>query len=189
MIITRRRLLVFVAALVVSLSGLALFGSRTAVAADSLPKQLSDRAFWQLVTDFSEMEGTFRSENLISNERTFQEVIPELKKRVTPGGVYLGVGPDQNFTYISSLKPRMVFIVDIRRQNMMQHLLYKAIAEMSDALLQLAADAELRVRLGQAGRRRFTDQFRHQTMTRRLREVYSDILAEMNAGSPVLSKK
>jgi len=30
---------------------------------------------------------------------TFQYVIKELKK-VTPGGVYLGVGPDQNFTYV-----------------------------------------------------------------------------------------
>ena len=132
MILTRRRLLVFAAALLVSLSGVALVGPRIAVAADSLPKQLSDRAFWAMVVDFSEAEGTFRSENLISNERTFQEVIPELKTHVTPGGVYLGVGPDQNFTYIASLRPRMAFIVDIRRQNMMQHLLYKAIAEMSD---------------------------------------------------------
>ena len=85
-----------------------------------------------MVIDFSEPDGFFRSDNFISNETTFQEVIPELKKRVSPNGVYLGVGPDQNFTYITALQPRMAFIIDIRRQNMLQHLMYKAIIEMSD---------------------------------------------------------
>ena len=68
----------------------------------------------------------------MSNERTYQEVIPELKQRGLPNGVYLGVGPDQNFTYITALQPRMTFIIDIRRQNLIQHLLFKAIIEMSD---------------------------------------------------------
>jgi hypothetical protein len=98
---------------------------------DTLPAELSDRDFWALVTDYSEPDGFFRSDNLVSNERTFQEVIPELKKRALPNGVYLGVGPDQNFTYISALKPRMAFIVDIRRGNLDQHLFYKALLEMS----------------------------------------------------------
>jgi hypothetical protein len=114
------------------LSGVALFGPRDPAAADNLPKQLSDRAFWKLVTDFSEPDGFFRSDNFISNETTFQEVIPDLKKRVSPNGVYLGVGPDQNFTYIAALHPRMAFIIDIRRQNMLEHLMYKAIIEMSE---------------------------------------------------------
>jgi len=127
----RRHLLVIVTALF-SLSGVALFGPRDRVAADNLPKQLSDRAFWKLVTDFSEPDGFFRSDNFISNETTFQEVIPELAKRVSPNGVYLGVGPDQNFTYITALHPRMAFIIDIRRQNMLEHLLYKAVIEMSE---------------------------------------------------------
>jgi hypothetical protein len=51
------------------------------VASETLPKQLSDRAFWQMVVDFSERGGYFRSDNLVSNERTFQEVIPELRER------------------------------------------------------------------------------------------------------------
>jgi hypothetical protein len=127
----RRHILVLVTALF-SLSGVALFGPRDRVAADNLPKQLSDRAFWKMVVDFSEADGFFRSDNFISNETTFQEVIPELKKRVSPNGVYLGVGPDQNFTYIAALRPRMAFIVDIRRQNLILHLMYKAIIEMSD---------------------------------------------------------
>src|SRR5262249_36858140 len=47
------------------------------------------------------------------------------------GGVYMGVGPEQNFSYIASIKPAMAFIVDIRRQAVMQHLMYKAMFEMS----------------------------------------------------------
>jgi hypothetical protein len=45
--------------------------------------------------------------------------------------VYLGVGPEQNFTYISALRPRIAFIVDIRRENMLEMLMYKTLFEMS----------------------------------------------------------
>src|SRR5262249_55028570 len=82
-------------------------------------------------TEFSEPSGYFRSDNFISNEETFQYVIPELQKRVPHGSVYLGVGPDQNFTYIAALQPRMAFVVDIRRQNMLEHLLFKAVFEQA----------------------------------------------------------
>ena len=128
----RRR---FLTALVVaaSLSAGAVLGLRIRAQSvpDTLPAELSDKDFWSLVTDYSEPDGFFRSDNLVSNERTFQEVIPELKKRALANGVYLGVGPDQNFTYISALKPRMAFIVDIRRGNLDQLLFYKALVEMS----------------------------------------------------------
>ena len=97
---------------------------------EELPKQLSDEAFWNMVTEFSEPGGYFRSDNFVSNETTFQYVIKNLKK-TRPGGVYLGVGPDQNFTYIVAMQPKLAIIFDIRRQNTMQHLMYKAIIEMS----------------------------------------------------------
>ncbi|MEW5915921.1 MAG: hypothetical protein AB1762_05930 [Gemmatimonadota bacterium] len=97
----------------------------------TLPERLSDSAFWALVTESSEPDGYFRSDNLVSNELTFQHVIPELLETVTPGGVYIGVGPDQNFTYIAALRPSIAFIVDIRRGAMLQHLMYKAIVELS----------------------------------------------------------
>ena len=128
---TIKRRLLFVAA-VVSLCAVALILSRAQAVPDTLPAELNDRAFWQMVVDFSEPDGQFRSDNFVSNERTYQEVIPELKLRALPNGVYLGVGPDQNFTYITALRPRMAFIVDIRRQNLIQHLLFKALVEMSD---------------------------------------------------------
>jgi hypothetical protein len=50
---------------------------------------------------------------------------------VKPGGVYLGVGPDQNFTYLVALRPRLAFITDIRRGNLQLHLMYKALVELS----------------------------------------------------------
>ena len=100
-------------------------------AAPTIPARLSDEQFWRLSTEFSEPNGYFRSENLVSNEHTFQYVIPALKKQTRPGGVYLGVAPDQNFTYILATQPRIAFIVDIRRGNLLQHLMYKALIELS----------------------------------------------------------
>jgi hypothetical protein len=84
-----------------------------------------------LINDFSEPGGSFQSENFLSNENAFQTVIPQLKATLPAGGVYLGVGPEQNFTYIVALRPRLAFIIDIRRGNMMEQLLYKAFVEMS----------------------------------------------------------
>jgi len=126
-----RRQPLVAACLCVCLCGAALLGIRAQVVPDTLPAELSDRDFWSLVTESSEPDGFFRSDNLVSNERTYQEVVPELKKRTLTNGVYLGVGPDQNFTYIAALHPRMAFIVDIRRGNLLQHLYYKALVEMA----------------------------------------------------------
>ena len=128
---TRCRRAVSILAVLLSLFAASQFDVLVQVIAEPLPKQVSDSAFWELIVDLSEPEGLFRSDNFVSNETTYQEVIPELRKRSSPEGVYLGVGPDQNFTYITALRPRMAFIVDVRRQNMIQHLLYKAIIERS----------------------------------------------------------
>lgn len=103
----------------------------TRVAAQGLPDRISDADFWKMMTTMSEPDGYFRSENMVSNETGFETVIPELLTTVRPGGVYLGVGPEQNFTYIAALHPAMVFIVDIRHQNAVQHLLYKALFDLS----------------------------------------------------------
>jgi hypothetical protein len=100
-------------------------------AADSLPSQLSDQEFWKLSSDFSEPDGFFRSDNLLSNEVWLQRVIPELLSNIKSPSVYMGVGPEQNFTYITNLRPKMVFIVDIRRGNFDLQLTYKALFELS----------------------------------------------------------
>ena len=100
-------------------------------AADSLPAQLSDAEFWEMVEGFSEPDGPFPYENFVSNEISYQSVIPELKRTIRPGGVFLGVAPEQNFTYVAALQPKIAFIIDIRRQNMLEHLMYKALFELS----------------------------------------------------------
>ena len=97
---------------------------------EAIPSQLSDDAFWKLVTTMSEPDGQFRYENFSSNEIQYQYVIPDLKLITRPGGVYMGVGPEQNFTYIVALQPKIAFITDIRRQNMLELMMYKAIFEL-----------------------------------------------------------
>src|SRR5581483_4949972 len=99
--------------------------------ASGLPESLSRADFWQLSAGASEPDGYFRSPNLTSNEVQFQYVIPELIRNVKPGNVYLGVGPEQNFTYIAALKPSMAIIFDIRRGNLLLQLMYKAIFELA----------------------------------------------------------
>lgn len=130
--LSRRHVVVSFAALT-TLAAALWIGPRVSVSSgEPVPAQINDRAFWKMVNTFSEPGGYFRSDNLISNESTFQHVIPDLKNRIPRGGVYIGVGPDQNFTYITALRPRIAFIVDIRRQNLLLHLMYKVIIEMSD---------------------------------------------------------
>src|SRR5262249_40616682 len=130
MLTIRRRILLASATALFVYLGPASLTFSPLLATDRLPQQLSDEAFWNMVTEFSETGGYFRSDNFVSNETTFQYVIKNLKK-TSPVGVYLGVGPDQNFTYIVAMQPKMAIIFDIRRQNTMQHLMYKAIIEMA----------------------------------------------------------
>lgn len=80
-------------------------------------------------TGLSEPAGVFRhSDNLVSNEALFAHTIRMLRPR---GGVYIGVGPEQNFSYIARLQPAMAFIIDIRQENRNLHLMYKALFESS----------------------------------------------------------
>ncbi len=53
----------------------------------------------------------------------------------------------------------------------------KSVDALAEAILRLADDAELRRRLGAEGRRRLTEVFRHETMTRQLRALYERLLA------------
>ncbi len=100
-------------------------------AADTLPARLTDQEFWKLSENLSEQDGYFRSDNLLSNEIYYPAIMTDLVHRVKQGGVYLGVGPEQNFNYIVAFRPKMVFITDIRRGNLHTQLMYKALFEMS----------------------------------------------------------
>jgi hypothetical protein len=107
---------------------LAIIPSR---AADTLPAELSDATYWKMISDFSEPDGPFMYQVVTSNETAYQMVLPELTKSIAPAGGYFGVGPEQNFTYIAALRPKIAFIIDVRRDMMLEHLMYKAVFEMS----------------------------------------------------------
>jgi hypothetical protein len=100
-----------------------------ACARATTPRALTDEQFWGLVESLSEPAGTFPlSDNLVSNEPSFAQSVRDLRPA---GGVYVGVGPEQNFSYIARLRPSMAFIIDIRRENRNLHLMYKALFELS----------------------------------------------------------
>src|SRR6516162_651445 len=88
---------------------------------ETLRNSLNDQEYWHLVTTLSEPGGKFQAQ-VMSNEDSAQFVIPALKQTIRPGGVYIGVGTEQNFTYIAAIQPGLAFIVDIRRDNMLEHL-------------------------------------------------------------------
>src|SRR5262249_41073234 len=99
-----------------------------------LPERLTNQEFWSLSQNSSEGGGYFRGENitnLTSNELWFQYVIPDLVARTKPGNVYLGVGPEQNYTYMVATRPKLAVIFDIRRGNLDLQLMYKAIFELA----------------------------------------------------------
>ena len=94
-------------------------------------ERLSSVEFSALIRDFSEEGGYFFSDNLISNETPYLTVAGKLRQLGATGGAYVGVGPEQNFTYIAKVRPRIAFILDIRRQAVIQHLMYKALFHLS----------------------------------------------------------
>ncbi len=99
---------------------------------DSLPAA----EFSRLIRELSESGGYFRSDNFTSNETAYLTVVDKLRRLGASGGAYLGVGPEQNFTYIAKIRPRIAFIVDIRRQAVIQHLMYKAVFHLSPDRVQ-----------------------------------------------------
>ena len=87
--------------------------------------------FSRLIRELSEPAGDFATDNLTSNERLYLHALGKLKELKVSGGAYIGVGPEQNFTYIAKVRPRIAFIVDIRRAAVIQHLMYKAIFHLA----------------------------------------------------------
>lgn len=92
---------------------------------------LSAAEFSRLSREWSEEGGFFRSDNFTSNETPYLHVVDKLKQLGATGGVYLGVGPEQNYAYIAKIRPRLAILFDIRRQAIIQHLMYKAVFHLS----------------------------------------------------------
>src|SRR5688572_13822122 len=101
----------------------------------------SPSPFAAQIASLSEPAGYFDTDNLISNEKSYLQVLQDLRRRNVRGGAYLGVGPDQNFSYIAEIRPTIAFMIDVRRDNLLLHLLFKALFELSrtriDYLAQL----------------------------------------------------
>lgn len=91
----------------------------------------TERAFPELIAALSEPGGFFDTDNLISNERSYLHVVSDLQDAGISGGAYVGVGPEQNFSYIAAVDPEIAFIVDVRRDNALEHLIFKALFEES----------------------------------------------------------
>jgi hypothetical protein len=105
-------------------------------AAQTTPALQQRAGFASEVARLSEPQGDFDTDNLISNERDYLSVIPDLVARGVRGGTYLGVGPDQNFSYIARIRPTRAYIIDIRRDNLLLHLLFKALFSMSGSRIE-----------------------------------------------------
>ena len=118
---------------------------------------LSVEQFSRLVRESSEPDGFFRSDNFTSNETSYLHVIDRLKELHPTADAYVGVGPEQNFTYIAKLRPRIAFIVDIRRQAMLQHLLVKTHFHAAETRQQFLAALLGRPLAGAPGRAASTE--------------------------------
>jgi hypothetical protein len=101
-----------------------------------LQQSLPATEFSRLFRDLSEEGGYFRSDNFTSNETSYLHVVDKLHDLGATGGAYIGVGPEQNFTYIAKVRPRIAFIIDIRRQALIQHLMCKAIFQLAPTRAQ-----------------------------------------------------
>ncbi len=103
----------------------------SAEVAKQAPQHISDAEYVRIITRLSEEPGFFNSDNLISNESSYLQVLGSLRNLHVHDGVYLGVGPEQNFTYIAKTRPHLAIILDIRRQNLLFHWFFKSLFEMS----------------------------------------------------------
>lgn len=102
-----------------------------ALVTSTLGESLSGRQFEALSLQLSEPSQYFDTDNLISNETSYQQLLPLLREVSPSGRVYLGVGPDQNFTYIAQFRPEIAFILDVRRDNLLELLYFKVLFEQS----------------------------------------------------------
>ena len=98
----------------------------------ALPSRISDADYWKLVTEMSEPGGYFRIvDNFTSNEMEIGQLFTMIRQQKVSGGVFLGVGTEQNLSYIAAIRPQMAFLFDIRHQALLQHQMFKAIFELS----------------------------------------------------------
>ena len=125
------------------IASLALLGPATVPAsAQAVAPAAGTRLDTSLPATFarlSEPSGYFDTDNLISNESSYLHVITRLRELGVRGGAYVGVGPDQNYSYIAAIRPTVAFLIDVRRDNALQHLMYRALFARSRNRMEFLA--------------------------------------------------
>lgn len=86
-----------------------------------------------------EQDAVVLADNVISNELHFLSIDQEIERQSPPSAAYIGVGPEQNFSYISLVRPSIAMIVDNRRDNAGVHLLHKAAFELANGRTEYLA--------------------------------------------------
>ncbi len=129
----------FISALVMTVTLLCASAAFAQTTVGTLPESFTNAEFSKMQREMSEGGGYFMSDNFTSNETSYLHIVPKLQQLTAQGGAYLGVGPEQNFTYIAKLRPRIAFLLDIRRQAVLQHLMYKAIFQLSPTRTEFLA--------------------------------------------------
>ncbi|RLT14098.1 MAG: hypothetical protein DWI24_03455 [Planctomycetota bacterium] len=80
--------------------------------------------------------GPASADNLMTNEDSIASVVDQIAKEVPPRQVYLGVGPDQNYTLMAHARPENCYVIDFRKKNQLLHLFHKALVEISTSRIQ-----------------------------------------------------
>jgi hypothetical protein len=125
------------AALAILAAGLAF--TLAGCAGRTAERTLPELSFASLIDSLSEPNRYFDTDNLITNESSYLHVISTIEAADIRGGAYIGVGPAQNFSYLARIRPEIAFLVDIRRDNLLQHLLFKTLFQLSRNRLEYLA--------------------------------------------------
>jgi hypothetical protein len=80
---------------------------KPAVPSTHPPAPAFDSAYGKTFLRLSEPAGSFPSENVVSNETSYLHVLDAMRREGVRGGAYIGVGPDQNFSYIAAVRPEV----------------------------------------------------------------------------------
>ena len=91
---------------------------------------MADAEVGPLIERLSEKGGNFPSENYVTNEASLLHVAAALRQPKLRDRAYVGVGPEQNYTYLALLEPRVAYIVDIRRGNLLEHVMFRGCFEV-----------------------------------------------------------
>lgn len=102
-------------------------------------EQVQQPSLAESYAQLSEQGGYFDSDNLISNETSYLHALDALRALGVRGGAYIGVGPDQNFAYIAEIRPALAVMIDIRRDNMLQHLIFRSLFQRTRNRMEFLA--------------------------------------------------